>query len=168
MPGVSNMSEVIDAEVEDFLAGAGEEAFDEMDETGDEPASAGVDDSVAVQAPVPAKKIVETRRQQERRYISWRVALVCGEGAAAKIFYGKACDITLEGMSFRSEHNISFPGEALLLLEIPAVSPQFIGSFIEIRSQQVYAVLSGGVFQIGLKFNTFIGNGRSLLTAQLH
>jgi hypothetical protein len=161
------MSENIDAEVESFLAQSAGDSLDEVDLVGDAFASEGEDHKAA--APVQAKglKVSPSRRQLVRRYISWRVALVLGEGACGKIFYGKAYDISLEGMSFRSDCNIRCSGEVRLILEVPASGAHGRQVFIESRSKVVYSVLSSGAFQIGLKFNRFVGNGRALLEAEL-
>lgn len=163
------MSEVIDSEIEDFLAGAEDspidDSADEMEGIEDEFRAAGAAEKKPTQA--TGVKVVESRRQLERRHINWRVALIQDDGVIPKVFYGKGYDLTMEGMSIRSDSNLSFSGEVRLLLEVPSSSSSAY-SFIEARSKVIYSVLSGGCFQIGLKFNEFAGTGRSLLAAQFN
>lgn len=161
------MSENIDAEIENFLAQSTADSLDEVDLVGDAFASGDTSHETSPSVQAKGLKVMPSRRLQERRYISWRVALVLGEGACGKIFYGKAYDISLEGMSFRSDSNIRCSGEVRLILEVPASGVHGRQVFIESRAKVVYSVLSSGAFQIGLKFNRFVGNGRALLEAEL-
>jgi hypothetical protein len=159
------MSENIDAEVENFLAQSSDESLDDVDLVGEAFASEG--ESAPAPRQAQGSKVVPSRRKQERRYINWRVALVDGSDAFGKIFYGKGYDLSLEGMSFRSECNINCRGEVRLILEVPLNGRHGGQVFIESRSKVIYSVLSNGEFQIGLKFNRFVGNGRALLEAEL-
>lgn len=164
------MSETIDSEVEDFLAQSSDDSLDEVDLVGDAFVSEGSDEKENPATPTTqakGKMLMPSRRQQERRYVNWRVALVQGEGALGKIFYGKSYDISMDGMSFRSDCNIHCSGEVRLILEIPKTATHARQVFIESRCKVVYSVLSSGVFQIGLKFNRFIGDGHALLEAEL-
>ncbi len=160
------MSADIDAEVDDFMAGLtmGNGQDDEAEAAGNAEAvsaSALAHDKAAARASVQ-------RRQESRQRVNWRVALLCNSGDGERTYYGKAQDISLDGMSILSTVNIHHQGLARLLLEIPTHGSCGSDTFIEVQTKPIYSVLSGGQFQIGLQFMSFVNGSKSILEMHLN
>lgn len=158
-------ADIIDSEVEDFLSGLKDE---------DGAATEGIQGGAAAAQSVggaasPAAGRSSTQRRQEKRLrVNWRVAMICGEGPAARTFFGKALDISLDGMSINCADNVNYQGTARVMLEIPTYATCGSNTFVEVQSKPIYSVLSGGCFQIGVQFLSFLNGSKSVLELHLN
>lgn len=110
---------------------------------------------------------VKSQRQYARFQVSWRVSLVFGSGAKRIVYRGSSYDISMGGLCFRCEDNISYKEEGSLLLLLPPQHMHEVSQPLEIRSQVVYSAFSKGAFRIGIKFNEFKPGDRAILDARL-
>ena len=85
-------------------------------------------------------------------------------------FHGITNEISLDGLSFYTDHNIYSEEPVTLLLAAPPMSQGTHKKLIEIRARMEYTVLAaGGVdrFRIGMRFQSFKRDGRRLLDSHL-
>jgi hypothetical protein len=112
----------------------------------------------------------ETEQRAFRRHlIDWRVAVVNENSADRKTFHGRACDISLGGVSILCDHNIFFSESVILLLSMPARSPGKKPRIIEVSSQNLHTVLvlNQPLFRVGFRFLKFKRDGRHRLEEYL-
>lgn len=166
------MTATIDSEVEDFMAGLSQDAQDSVvgfaDDETDAVASESFEENASKSASKAASKNNLQRRQESRLRVNWRVALLCNDGVQQRTIFGKAKDISLEGMSILFDENLQHQGVSRLLLEIPSHVGGAGDVFVEIQSKPIYSVLSAGSFQVGMQFMSFANGGKSVLELQLN
>lgn len=157
------MTATIDSEVDDFMAGLSMGENDDTDEMANLSFEANASEAASQLA---AKKSLQ-RRQESRARVNWRVALLSNDGAQQRTFFGKAKDISLEGMSILFDENVQHQGLSRLMVEIPSPGGAS-DTFVEIQSKPIYSVLSAGYFQVGMQFVSFINGGKSVLESHLN
>ena len=108
-------------------------------------------------------------RKKPRYSVRWRVAIVYDNNGQNEIFHGHIHDLSMEGASLYSDHNIFVEEPVKVLLVIPSLSTNRGDKIIEIHSRMIYTVLAANhhQFRIGLHFLRFKADGRSLLNQNL-
>lgn len=111
----------------------------------------------------------ETERKHPRYPMHWKVAIVFDETEHMPTFHGITNEISQEGLSLLTDHNIFSEEPVTLLLALPPKNSARRSKIVEIRAHMVYTVHSAGhdQFRIGMHFERFKGNGRKLLEACL-
>ena len=116
---------------------------------------------------------IESNGSEHRKYpryrVHWQVAIVHEKDGRSEIFHGRTHDLSMNGASIYSDHNIFSEEPVTVLLAIPPLSTDQREKIIEIHSRMVYTVLAANhhQFRIGLHFLRFKANGRNLLKANL-
>ena len=108
-------------------------------------------------------------RASPRYPLQWKVAVVFDDSDEQPTFHGITNEISLDGLSFYTDHNIYSVEAVTLLLAIPPMSQGARKKLIEIRGRMEYTVLAAGVdrFRIGVRFNSFKRDGKKLLASHL-
>ncbi len=108
-------------------------------------------------------------RKHPRYRVHWRVAIVHENRGRSEIFHGRTHDLSLNGASLYSDHNIFVEGEVTALLAMPALKSGEPEKIIEIHSRMAYTILAANhhQFRIGLHFLRFKDEGRKLLAENL-
>jgi hypothetical protein len=108
-------------------------------------------------------------RKQPRYRVHWRVAIVHEKDGRNEIFHGRTHDLSLNGASIYSDHNIFVEEPVTVLLAMPPIAPDQSEIIIEISSRMVYTLLASNhhQFRIGLHFLRFKADGRKLLADNL-
>jgi len=124
-------------------------------------------EEAAAPSPPQAPKIEQ--RTYPRHLIDWRVAVVNENDADRKTYHGRACNISLGGVSILCEHNIFFAESVILLLSMPSRSPGSRPRIIEVTSQTLHTVLvlNQPQFRIGFRFLKFKRDGKRRLEEYL-
>lgn len=104
-------------------------------------------------------------RSHPRYRVDWRVAIVNEEGESRDIFYGRAYDVSLGGVSVLSDDNLFFTNSVVVLLCLPPLLPNGKVKVVEAHSRIVYTVLGASIqqFRIGIQFIKFKEDGRKAL-----
>lgn len=111
------------------------------------------------------KKTAEHRL--EKRYpFHWPVAIVFDSTDRQQTFHGTTHELSLNGCSILTEHNVFSELPVSILLSAPVAHPGGSRRVIEVRARMVYTVLSSGHqrFRCGIQFLKFKDNGRAMLT----
>lgn len=108
-------------------------------------------------------------RAHPRYRVDWRVAIVNEEGKNRDIFYSRAYDVSLGGVSVLSDDNLFFDNAVVVLLCLPPQLPNGKVKIVEAHSRIVYTVLGASIqqFRIGIQFIRFKGDGRKALQDHL-
>jgi len=119
-------------------------------------------------APQMATQKTAEQREHVRHPVHWRTAIIHKNVDRNDIYHGRTYDVSMNGASVFIHHNIFRP-EVVMLLAIP---PLIIGqkeTIIEIHCHMAYTVLDSeqSLFRIGLRFLSFKGDGRNILTKTL-
>lgn len=111
----------------------------------------------------------ENQRKFPRYPMQWKVAIVFDEADRQPTFHGVTNEISQEGLSLLTDHNLFTEGPITLLLAIPPKNSAQRSKVVEIRARMIYTVHSAGHdrFRIGVHFERFKGNGRKLLETNL-
>lgn len=117
---------------------------------------------------IPSRIITEGRpehRSHPRYRVDWRVAIVNEEGENRDIFYSRAYDVSLGGVSVLSDDNLFFANSVVVLLCLPPLIPNGKVKIVEAHSRIVYTVLGASIqqFRIGIQFIDFKGDGHKVL-----
>jgi hypothetical protein len=111
----------------------------------------------------------ENQRKFPRYPMQWKVAIVFDEDEHHPTFHGVTNEISQEGLSLLTDHNLFTEEPITLLLAIPPKNTAQKNKIVEIRARMIYTVHSAGHdrFRIGVHFEHFKGNGRKLLETNL-
>ncbi len=111
---------------------------------------------------------MEEHRKHIRIPAKWRVALV-KDHHSGEIYHGNSLEVSVEGMSIISDHNIYTEDDVTVLLAIPPLHPGKKEKILEVQSSMIYTVLcsSGKGFRIGVKFLHFKRGGQKYLREYL-
>lgn len=117
---------------------------------------------------LPSRIITEGRpehRSHPRYRVDWRVAIVNEEGANRDIFYSRAYDVSLGGVSVLSDDNLFFDNAVVVLLCLPPLLPNGRVKIVEAHSRIVYTVLGASIqqFRLGIQFIKFKDDGQKVL-----
>lgn len=115
-------------------------------------------------------EVIDTLDRKHPRYsVHWRVAIVYNNRGQNEIFHGKTHDLSVEGASVYSDHNIFVEDPVKVLLAIPSHSSNQSDRIVEINSRMVYTVLAANhhQFRIGLHFLRFKDDGHRFLQSNL-
>lgn len=98
----------------------------------------------------------------------WKVALV-KDHQSGEIYHGLTNEVSPEGMSIISDHNIYTDDDITLLLALPPLHPGKKEKIIEVQGRMVYTVhcSSGKGFRIGVRFGHFKRDGAKFLRQYL-
>ncbi len=121
---------------------------------------------------VSSRFVTEGRpeHQSHPRYrVDWRVAIVNEEGKNRDIFYSRAYDVSLGGVSVLSDDNLFFDNAVVVLLCLPPLLPNGKVKIVEAHSRIVYTVLGASIqqFRLGIQFIKFKGDGQKVLQDHL-
>lgn len=121
------------------------------------------------EAPLPAESPFQEKREHQRYLVNWKVAVVNAKGGKDHVFHGRARDISLGGLCFLSEHNLTFGNPVRVLIAVPPHLPNRPPHVLEVRSKLAYTVLEQGgrLFRIGITFLEFEGEARHFLEKRL-
>jgi len=99
----------------------------------------------------------------------WKVAIVFNESDERPSFHGETAEISVEGASILTDHNIFTHNPVTLLLAIPPMHPGQRQKVIEIDARIMYTVHSSqhGRFRIGIHFHAFKDEGKAFLDRNL-
>jgi hypothetical protein len=108
-------------------------------------------------------------RKHPRYRVHWRVAIVHGADGKHEIFHGRTHDLSMNGSSVYSDHNIFVEEPVTVLLAMPPLTPDQGEKIIEVSSRMVYTILAANhhQFRIGLHFLHFKADGQKLLADNL-
>lgn len=109
------------------------------------------------------------RRKCPRYRVHWQVFVAYEQNGKIRVFNGRTHDLSVNGASIYSDHNIFVEGKVTVCLVMPALIADQGNKIIEIDGHMGYTVLcsSRRQFRIGLRFLKFRGNGRGLLSENL-
>lgn len=117
------------------------------------------------------KKVLDgpEHRKNVRYHVHWQVAIVYDHKGKNEIFHGKTHDLSMDGASVYSDHNIFVEDSVIVLLAIPSISTNKSEKIIEVHSRMIYTVLAANhhQFRIGLHFLRFQNDGHQVLEANL-
>jgi len=104
-------------------------------------------------------------RAYQRYPVDWKAALVSEEVEGRQIFYGRASDVSLGGMSFLCDHNIFFREMMTALLSVPPLISGGKEKIVEVSGRMIYTVLAASIqqFRVGIQFVEFKGDGKTAL-----
>jgi hypothetical protein len=108
-------------------------------------------------------------RKFPRYPMRWKIAIVFDETENLPTYHGITNEISEEGLSLLTDHNLFSENAVTLLLAIPPKHSAQRSKIVEIRARMLYTVHSSGhdQFRIGVHFERFKGNGRKLLESNL-
>ncbi len=117
-------------------------------------------------APHDATHQTIVHRKHTRHLCHWRMAIIHKNKERNDIFHGRTNDLSVDGASVFIHHNVFKVDEVVMLLAVP---PLHIGqkeTIIEIQCRMAYTILDSeeSLFRIGLQFQGFKGDGKSMLT----
>ncbi len=105
-------------------------------------------------------------RKHFRHPIHWRIAIIHKNGDKNDIYHGQTHDLSLGGASVLIDHNIFMNSEVLMLLAIPPSLPGQKEIIIEAQCRMAHTVFDSGKgrFRIGIRFQSFKGEGKQILS----
>lgn len=108
-------------------------------------------------------------RKYPRYRVHWKVLIVHEQNGTRQIFKGRTHDLSINGASIYSDHNIFVEGKVTVYMVMPTMAGDLSEKIIEIESRMAYTVLASKQhqFRIGLHFLKFKENGRRLLSENL-
>ena len=111
---------------------------------------------------------MEEHRKHPRLPLHWKVTIRQNE-AGPILLSGETHEISLEGASILSEHNLLLKGEVLVELLYP---PEMAGKPLKplkIKSKMVYTIYSSDhyCFRTGVNFRQFLSDAKSILEKRL-
>lgn len=114
-------------------------------------------------------KKTKEHRQHPRYPMHWDVVVVFDENDSRPKFHGRTHEISVEGTSILTDHNIYATELVTVLVAIPPLHTGQRKTIIEARARMRYTVHSSdhGRFRIGIHFESFKGDGRRLLQSSL-
>lgn len=117
---------------------------------------------------MPSKNYKDLR-SSPRYPMHWKIAVVFDEKVQRPTFHGITNEISLDGLSLLTDHNIFTEDTITLLLAIPPLHNGSRQKIVEIRARMIYTVHSSAHdrFRIGMRFIQYKGEGRKTLQTNL-
>jgi hypothetical protein len=115
------------------------------------------------------RRLDNNLRKYPRYPMHWKIAIVFDEVEQLPTYHGVTNEISQEGLSLLTDHNLFTEDLVTLLLAIPPKNSAQRSKIVEVRARMIYTVHSAGhdQFRIGMHFERFKGNGRKLLETNL-
>ncbi len=109
-------------------------------------------------------------RQVQRFPFHWAVAIVFDNKEGKRSFHGTSHDISIQGCSVLTEHNVFSEYPVSVVISLPATNPTGYQHVIQAKGRMIYTVLSSGhrKFRSGIEFLEFAENSKNLLQQALN
>ncbi|HXU93534.1 MAG TPA: ATP-binding cassette domain-containing protein [Gallionella sp.] len=135
------------------------------------PAAAGRAQGREMQTAAPvAASLDDDKRTHMRRLCRWRMAIIHENMGKNEIFHGHTADLSMGGATVFIHHNIFRVETVTMLLAVPPLNAGLKETIIEIKCRMTSTILDSGqnLFRVGLSFEGFKGDGKSVLARILN
>ena len=108
-------------------------------------------------------------RKYPRYAVPWRIVIVYKKMGKREMYKGSISDLSLGGVFFLADLNISSAEPVIATIEIPAYLREQRNTIVGVKCLILHSVLSSnyGKYRIGMKFVDFDGKGQRKLTEAL-